>query len=244
MRVQISIKDGALIYLQIMQQIKYLIACGRLQPGDELPAVRTLAEQLVINPNTVTRAYRDLEATGLVVTQRGKGVYVADTGSPLALKERRRILDEPSSGLDVASRRDILEAIVRTVADEGRTVVFSSHLLEEVERVADTITMLHRGAVVLDGPLDDIKTRHGRVVLRYAEAQSQRPDLPGILFADGEGRDWTVIYQGDGEAFQQAATQAHAEIVESVTPTLEDISLAHTGITTKGESASNFTTTK
>jgi GntR family transcriptional regulator len=94
MRIQISIKDGVPIYLQIVQQIKYLIACGRLQPGDELPAVRVLAEQLVINPNTVTRAYRDLETAGLVHTQRGKGVFVADSGSPLALKERRRILDE------------------------------------------------------------------------------------------------------------------------------------------------------
>lgn len=94
MRIQISLKDGVPIYLQIVQQIKYLIACGRLQPGDELPPVRSLAEQLVINPNTVTRAYRDLETAGLVVSQRGKGVFVADSGSPLALKERRRILDE------------------------------------------------------------------------------------------------------------------------------------------------------
>jgi ABC-2 type transport system ATP-binding protein len=156
----------------------------------------------------------------------------------IAYRPELLLLDEPSSGLDVASRRDILEAIVRTVADEGRTVVFSSHLLEEVERVADNITMLNRGSVVLDGPLDDIKANHGRVVLRYAEAQSQRPALPGVLFADGEGRDWTVIYQGDSEAFQHAAAQAHAEIVESATPTLEDIFLAHTGITAKGESAS------
>jgi len=93
MHLHISIKDGAPIYQQIVQQIKYLIACGRLQPEDELPAVRSLAEQLVINPNTVTRAYRDLETAGLVHTQRGKGVFVADAGSPLALKEQRRILD-------------------------------------------------------------------------------------------------------------------------------------------------------
>ena len=93
MRLHISIKDGAPIYQQIVQQIKYLVACGRLQAGDELPPVRALAEQLVINPNTVTRAYRDLETAGLVHTQRGKGVFVADAGSPLALKERRRILD-------------------------------------------------------------------------------------------------------------------------------------------------------
>src|SRR5213076_806792 len=57
------------------------------------------------------------------------------------------ILDEPSSGLDPIVRRDILEAIIRTVTDQGRTVIFSSHLLDEVERVSDQLAMLHRGAL-------------------------------------------------------------------------------------------------
>ena len=57
------------------------------------------------------------------------------------------ILDEPSSGLDPIVRRDILEAIIRTVTDQGRTVIFSSHLLDEVERVSDHLAMLHRGAL-------------------------------------------------------------------------------------------------
>src|SRR5690606_40533012 len=55
------------------------------------------------------------------------------------------LLDEPSSGLDAAVRQDILDAIVRTVADDGRTVVFSSHLLDEVERMSDHVTMIHEG---------------------------------------------------------------------------------------------------
>jgi ABC-2 type transport system ATP-binding protein len=58
------------------------------------------------------------------------------------------ILDEPSSGLDPIVRRDILEAIIRTVTDQGRTVLFSSHLLDEVERVSDYLAMLHRGALI------------------------------------------------------------------------------------------------
>jgi len=148
----------------------------------------------------------------------------------IAYRPELLLLDEPSSGLDVTSRRDILEAIVRTVADEGRTVVFSSHLLEEVERVADHVTMLHRGGVVLDGPLDDIKTQHTKVVLRFAEKQAQSPKLPGQLFADSEGQEWTLIFRGDGEVFRQAAAQANAQVVESATPTLEEIFLAHTGV--------------
>ena len=70
------------------------------------------------------------------------------------------LLDEPSSGLDPVVRRDILEAIMRTIADEGRTVLFSSHLLDEVERVADHVTMIHHGRIVLSGPLDAIKHAH------------------------------------------------------------------------------------
>ena len=57
------------------------------------------------------------------------------------------MLDEPSSGLDPVVRRDILAAIIRTIADEGRTVLFSSHLLDEVERVADQVAIIHQGRI-------------------------------------------------------------------------------------------------
>jgi ABC-2 type transport system ATP-binding protein len=76
------------------------------------------------------------------------------------------VLDEPSSGLDPIVRRDILGAVIRTIADEGRTVLFSSHLLEEVEQVADHVTMISDGRIVLSGPLETIKESHrvnGRV---------------------------------------------------------------------------------
>ena len=61
MRLHISLNDGVPIYIQIVNQIKYLMASGRLGPGDEVPAIRVLAEQLLINPNTVARAYRKLQ---------------------------------------------------------------------------------------------------------------------------------------------------------------------------------------
>ncbi|MEN6627945.1 MAG: GntR family transcriptional regulator [Candidatus Sumerlaeia bacterium] len=94
MQIHISSHDGLPIYLQILNQVKYLIASGRLGPGEQLPPVRRLAEQLVVNPNTVARAYRELETAGLIMTRRGAGVYVAEGGSPLTRAEQRRILAE------------------------------------------------------------------------------------------------------------------------------------------------------
>ena len=70
------------------------------------------------------------------------------------------MLDEPSSGLDPIVRRDILGAVIRTIADEGRTVLFSSHLLDEVEQVADHVTMIHQGKIVLSAPLAAIRESH------------------------------------------------------------------------------------
>jgi len=83
----------------------------------------------------------------------------ARAGLLIALAHRPELLvmDEPSSGLDPIVRRDILGAVIRTIADEGRTVLFSSHLLEEVERVADHVTMINQGTIALHAPLSAIK---------------------------------------------------------------------------------------
>ena len=78
----------------------------------------------------------------------------------LAHRPELLVLDEPSSGLDPIVRKDILGAILRTIADEGRTVLFSSHLLEEVEQVADHVTMINHGTIVLSAPLREIKAAH------------------------------------------------------------------------------------
>jgi GntR family transcriptional regulator len=94
MRLHISANDGVPIYLQIVQQVKYLVAAGRLAPGEELTPIRVLAEQLLVNPNTVARAYRELETAGIVTKRRTAGTYVSDGGSPLARRERLKILTE------------------------------------------------------------------------------------------------------------------------------------------------------
>jgi GntR family transcriptional regulator len=94
MQVHISASDGVPIYLQIANQVKYLVASGRLAPGDEIPPIRVLASQLVVNPNTVARAYLELERAGVVVKRHGSGTYISENGSPLARKQRVKILSE------------------------------------------------------------------------------------------------------------------------------------------------------
>ena len=105
MRIHISPADGIPIYLQIVNQVKYLVASGRLAPGEELPPIRVLAEQLVVNPNTVARAYRDLEQAGIVEKRRTAGTYVSDQKSPLARRERVRIITERIDALLAEARQ-------------------------------------------------------------------------------------------------------------------------------------------
>src|SRR5438094_4853027 len=105
MHLHISPNDGVPIYLQIVNQVKYLVASGRLEPGEELPPIRTLAEQLLINPNTVARAYRELELAGVVTKRRTAGTYVSDTTSPLARRQRLKIVTERVDALLAEARQ-------------------------------------------------------------------------------------------------------------------------------------------
>jgi GntR family transcriptional regulator len=114
MQLHLSSSDGIPLYLQIVNQVKYLVASGRLAPGEELPPIRALAEQLLVNPNTVARAYRELELAGVVQKRRTAGTYVSAAGSPLARRERARILAERVDAL-LAEARQLdfpLEAVV------------------------------------------------------------------------------------------------------------------------------------
>ena len=105
MQIHISAKDGVPIYLQIVNQVKYLVASGRLAAGEELPPIRVLATQLVINPNTVARAYRELELAGIVEKRRTAGTYVSAAGSPLARRERLKILSARIDALLAEARQ-------------------------------------------------------------------------------------------------------------------------------------------
>jgi GntR family transcriptional regulator len=74
--------SGVPIYLQLMEQVKHAIETGALRPGDQLPGIRPLAEELVVNPNTVAKAYRELEHEGVVELRQGAGAFVAGQARP------------------------------------------------------------------------------------------------------------------------------------------------------------------
>lgn len=139
------------------------------------------------------------------------------------------ILDEPSSGLDAVVRRDILDAVVRAVADDGRTVIFSSHLLDEVERMSDHVTLMHQGRVALSGVLDDVRRDYQRSRVHFAQHFDQPPVLETALLMDGGGRAWSVVHSGSAEQFRRAVLARGGEIVESRDATLEEIFLARAG---------------
>ncbi len=99
MQLRISVQDGTPIYQQIVEQIKYLVAGGRLKPGDQVPPIRLLAEQLRINPNTVARAYLELEREGMVTMRQGLGTTVAEVRSLLPRREKLKLLAGPADAL-------------------------------------------------------------------------------------------------------------------------------------------------
>jgi len=133
-QIHISPSDGVPIYLQIVNQVKYLVASGRLAPGEEMPPIRTLAEQLLINPNTVARAYRELEAAGIVTKRRTTGTYVSDAGSPLARQERLRILTERIDLLLAEARQMDIDTNELIDLLSEREELIRARTLEEVRR--------------------------------------------------------------------------------------------------------------
>jgi GntR family transcriptional regulator len=122
MQLHVSPSDGVPIYQQVVNQIKYLVASGRLKQGEQLLPVRKLAEQLIVNPNTIARAYRELEAEGLVESRRGSGVFVSEGVSPLAKREQNKILNDRIDVLlaEAGHMNVDLEAVIKLVRQRSQ----------------------------------------------------------------------------------------------------------------------------
>src|SRR3954454_2040177 len=114
-------RSGVATYLQIVQQVKDELRLGTLDVGDQLPTVREVVADLAINPNTVAKAYRDLEREGLVVARQGRGTFIASTLAPPSLRHHeqlraqfeRWLADAEGAGLDDESIRALISATLR-----------------------------------------------------------------------------------------------------------------------------------
>jgi ABC-2 type transport system ATP-binding protein len=216
-----------------------LVRVGYLSEEPELPGWMRVSELLrytgAFYPNWDARFAEELRESFAVdlsakVKNLSKGQR-ARVGLILALAHRPEllVLDEPSSGLDPIVRRDILGAIIRTIAEEGRTVLFSSHLLHEVERVADRVALIDRGRVVFSGALDEIKETHHRLTLRFPEPRPKPPALAGALTWEGHGAEWAAVCAGELDELQTAVAACGAEVVDRRVPSLDEIFVARVG---------------
>jgi len=138
------------------------------------------------------------------------------------------ILDDPTLGLDTVVRRDFLESLIQIIQRQGRTILFSSHILGDVERVADRIGIMVDGILRVDAPTDDFKSSIRRIVLEFTGEPPPFPDCPGVIATRVIGRKREVIVAG--------LTEKHKEAMESLSPlasevlelNLEDAFIAYT----------------
>lgn len=138
------------------------------------------------------------------------------------------ILDEPTAGLDVVVRRDFLEGVIDLIQQEGRTVFFSSHLVHEVERVADWVGVLDEGRLIWSGPLDELKRSVKRLVLTFPGDAPSRIPLDGILSSRCSGRQITVVVRNHSDELMKSAFGLTQEVDVEDMP-LEDVLVALLG---------------
>ena len=171
-----------------------------------------------------------LDPTNLI-KNLSKGMR-AQAGLIAAVAHRPRllILDEPSSGLDAVVREDILNAVLRAVSEDGRTVIFSSHLLYEVERMSDHVTMINAGTVHLDGRLDELQARHQTSEISLESRNAPATDLPGVLSAEViQDSRWKIVHETSAGDFTAAVTAAGGSVEESRTAMLLEVFVARVG---------------
>ena len=231
------------------EPVKVLSRIGFYSEELNLPGWMTVAEHIRVQraffPNwdpdyaELLRDEFDLDNSAKIKTiSRGSR---AKLGLLTALAHRPQllVLDEPSSGLDPLARRGILEAIIRSIADEGRTVLFSSHLMDEIERVADSVGMLANGKLVLCDKLDAVKESHYRLQVRFDSVPGTSPDLKSSLGVAGDGPEWTFFCSGNIIDIRNQVREIGATIQEESSLSLDEIFSARVAHARQGNRAPN-----
>jgi ABC-2 type transport system ATP-binding protein len=223
----------------VARPVEVLSRIGYLSEERDLPPWMSIGELMRYSPAFYPRwdaAYAEslrqefhLDRASVIRTL-SKG-ELAKAGLLVALAHRPEllVLDEPSSGLDPIVRRELLEAVVRSVVREGRTVLFSSHLLDEIARVSDCVAMLVQGRLVLSGRLDQIIEHHHKWMIRLPASASAAPRIRGALAVFGGPAEWTVICNAGQDACREHLTTLHAQILAESPASFEEIFHAQAG---------------
>ncbi|MEO1526690.1 MAG: GntR family transcriptional regulator [Planctomycetota bacterium] len=128
----IDVHSDVAIYLQVVRQVKFAVAAGTLRPGQLLPSVRALSQQVALNPNTIARAFNQLQADGVIETLRGRGMVVRDESVEICRQERESVLDERigsvlaeawNAGLTKKQIKAFVDSHLRTLCETEPTVL-------------------------------------------------------------------------------------------------------------------------
>ncbi len=144
----------------------------------------------------------------------------------VAARPRLLLLDDPTTGLDPLVRREVLEGVLESVPSEGGAVVYASHLIHDVERIADQVVVLDDGRITLQGGLEELKGRVRRYRAVFDQAPPARIDTAGVLFQSIEGRALVVVAEGENGVVRAALTAAGAGHVAVEPLPLEEILVA------------------
>ena len=209
---------------------------GYLSEESDLPAWMTIDELLKFSASFYPKwdqGYADQLVETFELERRKKVKELskgqrARIGLVLAQAHRPELLllDEPSSGLDPIVRKDILSAIIKSVSEEGRAVILSSHLLEEVERVCDVLVMMHKGAIILSGALEDILCEHHVFTVKtsypLADPLESTLQLPNLHKVSNIGPE--VNLECSGNLIEiTARLKQHVQILQHRYMTLDEI---------------------
>ena len=148
----------------------------------------------------------------------------------LALSQRPEllVLDDPAMGRDAVVRREFLEVMIELVQEEGRTVLFTSHILADVERVADRVAILDRGVLRVDAPVDVLKARVRRVHAFFEADAPEAPAVDGLVRARRRRNELVLTVVGGNGAAEDACRGLGARTVEAEALSLEDLFIDYT----------------
>lgn len=141
----------------------------------------------------------------------------------MAINPRLLILDDPSLGLDTVARRQFLELAIDVIQRNGRTILFSSHILSDVERIADRIGILVAGKLAVDCPLEDLKNRVRKLRVLFKDTAPEQLHLTEIIRQENRGREMIITLANDCEQKRRVLDTYRPESIDEIPMSLEDI---------------------